>query len=56
MLVDWQAVAAQLRILFFDRDTTGQSDTGRGGGRSEPTAEMMQRRTFTDVGWDFDNI
>ncbi|WP_049786615.1 InlB B-repeat-containing protein [Evansella cellulosilytica] len=39
---------------FYDEDTTGQSDTGKGTPMS--TADMKDRSTFEDAGWDFDWI
>ena len=35
---------------YFDKESTGQSDTGKGEPRS--TEKMMQQATFVD--WDFD--
>lgn len=37
---------------FYDTQTSGQSDTGKGEGKT--TAEMKDIATY--VGWDFDNI
>jgi len=37
---------------YYDQDTTGQSDTGKGEPR--PTAEMKRQGTYT--GWDFDTV
>ena len=34
---------------FYDKETTGQNDTGKG--EPKTTAEMMQQETYT--GWDF---
>ncbi len=39
---------------FYDSDTTGQSDTGKGTPKT--TVEMKTQTTFTDAGWDFDEI
>ncbi|TWI62665.1 putative repeat protein (TIGR02543 family) [Desulfobotulus alkaliphilus] len=39
---------------FFDRETTGQSDTGKGTPKT--TLEMKTQSTFTDAGWDFTTI
>ena len=46
---------------FYDKTTSGQSDTGRGIGKT--TAEMKTEATFTDTtttglstSWDFDTI
>jgi len=39
---------------FYDRETSGRTDTGKG----EPkfTAEMKTQATFTSVGWDFNAV
>ncbi|WP_240644616.1 S-layer homology domain-containing protein [Paenibacillus paeoniae] len=39
---------------FYDSGTTGQSDTGKGDGRT--TTEMKTQSTFTDSDWDFTSI
>ena len=46
---------------FYDKTTSGQSDTGKGIGKT--TAEMKTKATFTDTtttglstSWDFDTI
>jgi PKD repeat protein len=41
---------------FYDSETSGQSDTGKGTPKT--TAEMKQQSTFTTSGsdWDFDNL
>jgi WD40 repeat protein len=39
---------------FYDKNTSGQSDTGKGTGKT--TAEMKTKATFTDAGWDFVTI
>jgi len=36
---------------FYDSETTGQSDTGKG--EPKATAEMQTLATFTSAGWDF---
>ncbi|MFC5471285.1 S-layer homology domain-containing protein [Cohnella suwonensis] len=36
---------------FYDTGTTGQSDTGKGDGKS--TAAMKTQSTYTDANWDF---
>ncbi|MEI7024762.1 S-layer homology domain-containing protein [Paenibacillus sp. y28] len=38
---------------FYDMDTTGQNDVGRGDGKS--TAQMKTQSTYSDAGWDFEN-
>jgi hypothetical protein len=39
---------------FWDTQTSGQASSE--GGMGKTTAEMKTRSTFTDAGWDFDNI
>ncbi len=39
---------------FWDVQTSGQATSAAGVGKT--TAEMKQQTTFTDAGWDFDNI
>ena len=39
---------------FYDSETTGQSDTDKGIPKT--TVEMMTRSTFTDAGWDFQEV
>ncbi|GGG71693.1 hypothetical protein GCM10010918_29140 [Paenibacillus radicis (ex Gao et al. 2016)] len=39
---------------FYDSGTTGQSDTGKGVGRS--TTEMKTQSTYADSNWDFTSI
>lgn len=39
---------------FWDVQTSGQATSAAGVGKT--TAEMQQQTTFTDVGWDFDDI
>ena len=39
---------------FWDIETSGQSISA--GGTGKTTAEMQMQVTFTDVGWDFENI
>jgi len=39
---------------FYDLETTGCSDTGRG--EPKTTAEMKTQSTFTDADWDFDDL
>ena len=39
---------------FYDKDTTGQSDTRKGTPKS--TAQMKTRATFTSAGWDFNDV
>jgi hypothetical protein len=38
---------------FYDQETTGQSDSGKGEPKS--TYAMMRKVTYTAVGWDFFN-
>ncbi len=38
---------------FYDQETTGQDDTGKGTPKT--TEEMKTLYTFTNAGWDFDN-
>ncbi len=38
---------------FYDTNTTGQSDTGKG--EPKATVEMTQADTFTGAGWDFED-
>lgn len=44
---------SDIQNSFYDSDTTGQSDTGRGTPKT--TAEMKTSSTFTNTGWDFEN-
>jgi PKD repeat protein len=39
---------------FWDRESSGLDSSDGGKGRT--TAEMKNRSTFSDAGWDFDNI
>jgi len=39
---------------FYDLNTTGQDDTGKG--EPKTTEEMMTENTFTEAGWNFDEI
>ncbi|MEE2922998.1 MAG: MBG domain-containing protein, partial [Pseudomonadota bacterium] len=39
---------------FYDTETTGQNDTGKGTGLT--TAEMTDPFTFIDAGWDFETV
>ena len=39
---------------FWDINNTGQNSSA--GGTGKTTSEMKTRTTFTDAGWDFDNI
>ncbi len=39
---------------FYDQETSGRSDTGKG--EPKTTAEMQTQSTFTDAGWDFEDI
>jgi len=50
-LVGRQDNGGTVLTSFYDRDTTGQSDTGKGIGLT--TAEMRNPFTFIDTGWDF---
>jgi len=43
-----------INYSFYDSDTTGQSDTGKGIGRS--TAEMKTQSAYADSNWDFASI
>ncbi|MBS4219173.1 InlB B-repeat-containing protein [Bacillus sp. FJAT-49711] len=45
----WVAINAS----FYDKDTTGQTDTEKGTPKS--TADMQKNSTFTNAGWDFNN-
>jgi len=47
----WNTVIAH---SFYDTETSGQSDTGKG--EPKTTAEMTTSTTFTDAGWDFATI
>lgn len=47
----WSTVIAH---SFYDTETSGQSDTGKG--EPKTTAEMTTSTTFTAAGWDFDTI
>lgn len=38
---------------FYDMDTSGQSDTGKGEPKS--TADMQMKSTFINAGWDFNS-
>ncbi len=38
---------------FYDQETTGQSDTGKG--KPKTTEQMKLLSTFTNAGWDFEN-
>ncbi len=40
---------------FWDVDTSGQTSTA-GNATGKTTVEMKTQSTFTDAGWDFDNI
>ena len=44
--------ATTVQNSFYDATTSGQSDTGKGTGKT--TAEMKTEATFTN--WDFDTI
>ena len=39
---------------FWDTETSGQTNSA--GGTGLPTAQMQQASTFTDAGWDFEEI
>src|SRR5690606_3365771 len=39
---------------FWNTQTTGQGASA--GGTGKTTAELMNAGTFTDVGWDFDDV
>jgi len=39
---------------FYDTQTSGQSDTGKGTAKT--TVDMKQQSTFTAVSWDFTNL
>ncbi|MFC5469009.1 S-layer homology domain-containing protein [Cohnella suwonensis] len=39
---------------FYDKDTTGQTDTGKGDGQS--TEELKTQSTYTEASWDFDSV
>ncbi len=39
---------------FYDQETSGRSDTGKG--EPKTTAEMQTQSTFTDAGWNFEDI
>ena len=39
---------------FWDRNTSGMTDSA--GGTSKTTTEMLTPSTFTNAGWDFNNI
>ncbi|RXZ79571.1 hypothetical protein EBB07_22080 [Paenibacillaceae bacterium] len=45
---------APISNSFYDSGTTGQSDTGKGVGRS--TSEMKTQSTYVDSNWDFTSI
>ena len=50
-LVGYQNLGS-VKNCYYDRQTTGQSDTGKGN--PKPTAEMRLKGTFVD--WDFSNV
>jgi hypothetical protein len=41
-------------MSYYDSDTTGQTDTGKGDGFS--SAQMTTQANFTGAGWDFTTI
>lgn len=46
-----------VRNSFWDTETSGVSSPGRpGGGTGKTTSEMKTKPTFTDAGWDFENV
>ncbi len=49
--VNWQGTMVP-QSSYYDLETTGQSDTGKGIGK--PTADMKKQSTFE--GWDFNTI
>ncbi|BBI36720.1 S-layer homology domain-containing protein [Cohnella abietis] len=46
--------SGEISYSFYDSGTTGQSDTGKGVGRS--TTEMKTQSTYADSNWDFTSI
>ncbi len=53
-LIWYQEDLASVTNSFYDMETTGQSDTGKGTGLT--TAEMTDPFTFIDAGWDFETV
>ena len=49
-LIGW-GVVSKISACFWDVETTGQTDSY--GGTGKTTAEMKTRSTYTDAGWDF---
>ncbi|MFD0589358.1 S-layer homology domain-containing protein [Paenibacillus sp. GCM10027627] len=43
-----------IRSGFYDTETTGQSDTDKGVGKT--TAEMKTQSTYNDSGWEYDEV
>ena len=52
-LVAFQVDSASVTNSFYNTETTGQSDTGKGTGLT--TEEIQSLSTFTDAGWDIDD-
>ncbi len=48
------AVADSVQASFWDTNATGQDASPQGEGKT--TAEMMNKSTFEDAGWDFDEV
>ena len=60
-LVGYKSSTTSVNDSFYDDDTSGKSDTGKGTGKT--TAQMKTLATFTDTAttglstsWDFDTI
>ena len=53
-LVGWDNGDQETTDSFWDTDTSSQSWSD--GGTGETTVEMKTKSTFTDAGWDFDNV
>ena len=51
-LIGWLMGGGKVTSSYYDSTTTGQSDTGKGVGKT--TSEMKQAATFE--GWDFETI
>ncbi len=53
-LVGYSITGGDVSNSFWDIETSGQTESY--GGTGKTTAEMKTQNTFTDAGWDFDNI
>ena len=52
-LLGHETVSSSVTNSFYDVDTTGQSDTGKGTGKE--TSDMQDKSTYENAGWDFTN-